>query len=196
MTRDYPHDLSGEPDFPQPESSPAPPAPPAPPVAEPPVESAVDRRQVYLAEIRAGLPSRLGYVLTWLEEIAAVWEQDTAADPRFPATDVRAQNPDPYEMLDDAAARIEFSFVTGERDLGWRDGLMISSREFGELLAALDNQIWILEHPSNTDQTLNANVAGVLRSTVATLNGYRSRTVAGYARRPATTTATATAEEE
>lgn len=159
--------------------------PPSLPAEPDPVAEAAARehnRTRYLAFVRAGLSDRLSSVLTWLEVQADFWQQDSGGDPRFSPTDPRAQNyGDPYAILDDAAARIEFSFNVGDRDLGWRDGAMLSAGEFGNLLAALDNQIWILENQPD----FAANVAGVLRGVVSSLNGYRSRTVTGCSRKPA-----------
>lgn len=136
-------------------------------------------RTNYLAFLRAGLSERLGDVLTWLEVQADFWQQDAGGDPRFPPTDIRAQAwGDPYTILDDAAARIEFSFVTGERDLGWRDGAMLSAGELSDVLGRLDNTIWTLENQPD----LAAHVAAVLRGVVDSMTTYRTRTLAGCAK--------------
>lgn len=156
--------------------------PPSLPAALDPAAEATTlehNRTRYLACVRAGLSERLGAVLTWLEVQADFWRQDSGGDPRFPPTDPRAQDyGDPYTILDDAAARIEFSFNVGDRDLGWRDGAMLSSEELGDLRIVLDNQIWILENQPD----FAANVAVMLRGVVASLTGFRTRTVAGCAR--------------
>lgn len=141
--------------------------------------AADETRQAYLAVVRAGLPERLGTVLTWLEDQADFYQQDSGGDPRFAPTDPRAQDyGDPFTILDDAAARIEFSFNVGDRDLGWRDGAMLSSEELGDLRIVLDNQIWTLENQPD----FAANVAVMLRGVVAALTEFRTRTVTGCSR--------------
>lgn len=183
MTPDYAHDLSGIPEHVEPEPEPEPERVSAERVsaaiAPDPIAEALVRehnRTNYLAFVRAGLPERIGAVLTWLEVQAGFWQQDSGGDPRFPATYARAQAyGDPYTILDDAAARIEFSFVPGDRDMGWRDGMMISAEELTDLLSVLDNQIWILENQPE----FATNVACMLRGVVSALIGFRTRTVVG-----------------
>src|SRR5271165_2379631 len=158
------------------------------PAGETPEETAAWRtqqREAYLAALRAGLPERLGAVLSWLEDLAAAHGMDAGGDPRrTPADPLAISENDPYVILDDAAGRIQHSFLPGDRDLGWRDGAMLSTREARDLQASMDRAIWELDQDQGHAGIAAAQLSAAkgLRESVALIEQYRVRTQAGCTR--------------